>query len=287
MRPTAAFPALPRSRLVLLALALALSPAVALAWGKPAHRLAAGLAEAQLRPAARAEALRLLAPEGAASLAEVSAWADEVREAGGAQARDTRRWHFVNFDAAGCEYLPARDCPDGDCIVAAIDRQFLRLADRRLPDAERAEALKFLVHLAADVHQPLHATPKALRGGLDVQLQLHGKGTNLHMLWDLKLLDRALDATSVDESGYLHRLQSQAVPPADLSRDSPPQPAEWAQESCRLIEAEALVPGRHALADAELDARRARVDAQLRLAGARLAGMLNLALDPAPPAAAR
>jgi hypothetical protein len=29
--------------------------------------------------------------------------------------------------------VPARDCPDGNCVVAAIDRQFLRLADRRRP----------------------------------------------------------------------------------------------------------------------------------------------------------
>src|SRR4249919_2328230 len=114
MRPSLADPTLRRlPGLCLLALLLVL-PAAALAWGRPAHRLVAGMAEARLRPTARAEALRLLGTEGATSLAEVSDWADEVREGGGQASRSTRRWHFVNFGAGGCEYAPARDCPDGD-----------------------------------------------------------------------------------------------------------------------------------------------------------------------------
>jgi hypothetical protein len=224
---------------------------------------------------------RLLATGGAAHLAEVSSWADELREAGGAQARDTRRWHFVNFDLAGCEYAPARDCPQGDCIVAAINSQFGRLADRRLPDAERAEALKFLVHLVADVHQPLHATPRALRGGLNEQVEWRGEGKNLHIAWDAWMLERALQATALDEGGYLRRLQQAPPLPTDPTRHSDRPVVDWAQASCRVIEAEALRPGRHKLGDDYFDSHRARMDLQLRLAGTRLARMLNLALDPA------
>ena len=94
--PTPLLPAL------LLSALLAACPAPAQAWGKPAHRLVADLAEAGLQPRARAEAARLLAPEGAAHLADVASWADELRKAGGEQARDTRRWHFVNFSGPGC-----------------------------------------------------------------------------------------------------------------------------------------------------------------------------------------
>ena len=286
MRPSPAAPtALLPACLLALAVLLAGAPAPARAWGKPAHRLVAGVAEARLRPGARAEVARLLALDGATHLAEVSAWADEVRAAGGAQSRDTRRWHFVNFGGPGCEYAPARDCPDGDCIVAAINRQYLRLADRRLPEAERAEALKWLVHLVGDVHQPLHATPRALRGGLDFQVEWRGKGRNLHLFWDLSVLDRALEASALDEAGYLRQLQAQPPLPADRTQASDRAAADWAQESCRLIAAESLQPPRHALGDDYPDAHRARLDAQLRRAGARLAGMLNSALDPAPATA--
>jgi hypothetical protein len=215
----------------------------------------------------------------------VPEWADELRAAGGAQARDTRRWHFVNFGGPGCEYAPARDCPDGDCVVAAINHQAARLADRRLPASERAEALKWLVHLVADVHQPFHATPRALRGGLDFQVQWRGRGRNLHLFWDLSMLDRALEASALDEAGYLRGLQAQPPLPADPTRDSDRRAIDWAQASCRLIADESLQPPRHAIGDDYPDAHRALLDAQLRLAGARLADMLNFALDPAPAAA--
>ena len=277
--PTPLLPAL------LLSALLAALPAPAQAWGKPAHRLVADLAEAGLQPRARAEAARLLAPEGAAHLADVASWADELRKAGGEQARDTRRWHFVNFSGPGCAYQPARDCPRGDCIVVALDRQLTRLADRARPDAERAEALKWLVHLAGDLHQPLHATPRALRGGLDFQVQWRGEGSNLHWTWDGIVLERALEATGLDEAGYLRRLEARPPPPDAATRHSASSTLEWATQSCRLIADEALLPPRHAIGDDYLDAQRARLDQQLRLAGARLAGMLNFALDPAPASA--
>lgn len=292
MRPNHAapspHPARRRTRRAWLLAGLLLAlPGLALAWGKPAHRLVAGLAEARLQPAARAEAARLLATEGWAHLADVSAWADELREAGGAQGRESRRWHFVNFDTDGCDYVPARDCPKGDCIVDAIDHQLLRLADRTLPDAERAQALKFLVHLVADVHQPLHATPRALRGGLDFQLSWRGDGYNLHSAWDTLLLERALEATDLDEQGYLRLLQAQAPPPAGPIPGWDGLAAQWAQESCRVIATDAIEPPTHVLDASYLDAHRARLDRQLRLAGARLADMLNFALAPAKPMATR
>lgn len=276
-------PRLPRG--ALLALLVLCLPGPVLAWGKPAHRVAAGLAEAQLRPVARAESARLLAAEGATSLAEVSGWADDVRRAGGERSRDTRRWHFVNFGSTGCEYAPARDCPGGDCLVAAINLQARRLADRHLPDAERAEALKFLVHLVADAHQPLHATTRALRGGLNVQVQWRGKGHNLHSLWDARLFERAREQSGLDEAGYLRRLQSLPPLPADPTRRSDRAAADWVQESCRVIAQERILPGAHVVGDDYLDAHRARMDQQLRIAGARLADVLNFALDPAHPRA--
>jgi hypothetical protein len=109
--------------------------------------------------------------------------------------------------------VPARDCPDGDCVVAAINRQFLASADRRLPDAERVEALKFLVHLVADVHQPLHASPVDDKGGQDFQVGWHGKGRNLHSVGTQLIFDRALQAQALDETGYLRQLQAQAPLP--------------------------------------------------------------------------
>jgi hypothetical protein len=282
-----------RSRLflpALFALAAVFAAPQALGWGDRAHRIVARLAQAQLRPAAAAEATRLLAGESDPSLPGISNWADTVREDGGKAGRRTRRWHYGDFLGAsspdgrpGCDYQPARDCPDGDCVVAAIDREFVVLSDRRRPNAERTEALKYLVHLVADVHQPLHSSPVADKGGLDFQVNWQGKGDNLHLLWDFGLLDRALERDGLDEAGYVRTLQALPALPSDPTRDSDRRVAEWAEESCRVVRDGALYPATHVLGDEYLDAHRAQMEERLRLAGSRLADLLNRALDPGTP----
>jgi hypothetical protein len=262
---------------LLAALAMA-SPARA--WGPAGHRLVAGLAQARLHPAAAAEVARLLAAEPVPTLAGVANWADELREGGGQQGSDTRRWHYVNFGAGGCEYVPPRDCPDGNCAVAAINRQLLRLADSRRSDDERREALKFLVHLVGDVHQPMHASPVADKGGNDFQLAVHGQGSNLHKVWDGLILERAMQVQGLDEAGYGRWLQSRPPLPPDPTRRSDRPAVDWAQESCRVVRDGRLYPDSHVLGDDYLDAHRGQAEARLRLAGARLADMLNFALDP-------
>ncbi|MEO8161846.1 MAG: S1/P1 nuclease, partial [Arenimonas sp.] len=255
-------------------------PSPARAWGPAGHRLAAARAQARLHPTATAEVARLLAGEPVPTLAGVANWADDQREIGGQQAAGTRRWHYLNFAAGNCEYVPARDCPDGNCAVAAINRQFLRLADRRRNDQERREALKFLVHLVADVHQPLHATPVADHGGNDFQVAWHGKGSNLHKLWDGTIVEQAMKAQGVDEGGYARWLQARPPLPPDPTRRSDRPAVEWAQESCRVVRDGQLYPASHVLGDDYLVAHRGQAEQRLRLAGARLADMLNFALDP-------
>ena len=114
--------------------------------GRMARRHAAGLARQGAGPGDRVilrlpngpaalaldtwNALLALAGEAAPTLAGVSKWADDVRDAGLGDRR-TAKWHFVNFKGGDCTYVPPRDCPDGNCVIAAINRNFLALADRK------------------------------------------------------------------------------------------------------------------------------------------------------------
>jgi len=266
--------------LAALALAAALAAPPAAAWGRPGHRVVAELAQAQLRPGARAEVDRLLSAEPEPTLAGVSSWADELRQEGGEAGKRSKRWHYVDFRSPDCEYVPARDCPDGDCVVAAINREFARLADRRRPDAERTEALKYLVHFVGDVHQPLHSSPVPDKGGLQFQVSWKGEGDNLHKVWDVRMLRGALDASHLREGDYVRSLQ--ALPPlaADPARGSDRLAVDWAQASCRVVRDGKLYPSSNKLGDDYVLAHRAQMETQLRLAGSRLADMLNSALDP-------
>ena len=52
----------------------------------------------------------------------------------------------------------------------------------------REEALRWVVHFVADLHQPLHVVGED-RGGNDVLVRFPGRHTNLHRLWDGDLID--------------------------------------------------------------------------------------------------
>lgn len=260
-------------RTVLLALLL-LFPALASAWGQQGHRIVGELAAAELSPRARAEVARLLAGEPEPTLAGVASWADALRDHDAEPGKRTVRWHFINFPRGQCRYAPTRDCPDGNCVVAAINRHFLLLSDRKRSDTERREALKFLVHFVGDVHQPLHASDRPDRGGNDYQISYRGEGWNLHSVWDsLIVRDRGLDPAA-----YAAVLRGRPPLPHDPTRASQTPALDWALESCRIVQQGALYPPGHVIRDAYLDTHRPLVERRLRQAGSRLAAMLNHAL---------
>ena len=176
-----------------LSLLLAASAAPpAFAWSADGHRTVAAIAQARLSPAARAEVARLLAGEPDPTLTGVADWADRVRDdRDDPRAKATTPWHYVNFHD-GCSFDAARDCAGNDCIIGAINRNYLALADHRRPDAERRDALKYLVHFVGDVHQPLHAGVIDDRGGTRHQRQFEGSGGHLHGIWDHEVLRRDL-----------------------------------------------------------------------------------------------
>lgn len=250
----------------------------ALAWRERGHQVVAEVAQARLAPATRADVARLLALESASRLSEVANWADELRRAGGARAKATERWHFVNF-GEGCRYAPARDCPDGNCIIGAIHRQALVLGDRRRPDTERLEALKWLVHLVGDAHQPLHASARD-QGGNHFQVQLDGKGSNLHAVWDLALPDRLVAAAGGDPATYAATLPVGTRSESGVATGPGQQAAHWAIESCELVDSAQIFPSTHVIGASYLDAQAPLAAMRLRRAGERLATLLDAVLVP-------
>ncbi len=239
----------------------------AMAWGVQGHQVVAALAQTRLSPAARAEASRLLALEPGATLLSVSTWADEQRSP------ETAAWHYVNFPRGQCAYTPKRDCPDGQCVVAAIEQQSQVLRSDA-PDAERLLALKYVVHLVADVHQPLHAGHGDDRGGNTYQLQAFLQGSNLHAVWDtwlIRSLGEDVPALAA-RLGQGRVASASSGPPAHATAGF--SAARAAEESCRIVATPGFYPGR--LVDADyLERFKPVLEARLALAGARLADVLN------------
>lgn len=281
-------------RRLLAATLLLLVPATALAWGSNGHRIVATIASQRLTPAARAEVERLLGDNrGGKSLASISMWADWARKHG---YPETAQWHFVDIPLSRDTYDPGRDCrpdPEGDCVIAALQRMRDVLADRGRRKEDRVEALKFVVHLAADLHQPLHAAERDHDlGGNKVKVVWFGEEVNdlperrqlwnLHAVWDDGMIAASGRNTRqyvVDLDAWLATQNEKSIAAGSV--------IDWALEAHEVARSQTYrdadgssLPNEGARLGADYQkARIAALDRQLARAGVRLARMLNEALN--------
>lgn len=255
---------------------LLLQPQQAKAWGSEGHSIIVEIAQRNLTPAARSKISELL-PNGA-SLASVSFWADEKRDT----FVGSTKWHFVSIPLKQTTYDDQRDCSDGprgDCVIKAIERETKKLSDSSLPIETRREALKYLIHFVADLHQPLH-TVDDLGGGVGFKVSFfidHLKTvtvpTHLHWVWDTGLIRASFRSWG----SYLDFIEEQWIPGQDVDALTRGSAVEWALEAHQVaIEvAFSSIKFGSDLGVAYLERARPHVDRQLGVAGLRLARVLN------------
>jgi len=254
-------------------LALLLVPASVFAWGTMGHRAVARIAENHLTPKARQEVAKILGTE---SMPIVSTWPDEIRS--DAQYKDTGPWHYLNV-ASGLDFpgfvaqltasaAPAPAAPTNAYTALAQVRADLK--DSKKTAEERVFALKFLIHLVGDVHQPLHVGHAEDRGGNSISTNWRGRDTNLHSIWDGDL---------VEYPGLTYNEMATAY-----DRATPAQIKQWQQDdvSTWLFESYQLCTPIYAAAapNSKLDYHfyptfGPNVEQQILKAGIRLAGVLN------------
>jgi hypothetical protein len=243
---------------------LLLLPAPVLAWSALGHRLTARLAMDYLSSDARKEIARLL---DGGTLADASTWADSIRSA----RPESYPWHFIDVPVDSSFEGWARYCPPAGCVLGAIDRYAKVLADRHRPDAERAEALRFLIHFVGDLHQPLHVGERNDRGGNDVKVTWQGQPANLHSVWDTYLISSA----GLNEDDWLGRLRKTAKG-MNRKEVATGSPADWAAESHALSRDHVYrIPSPPELGGAYATENLPRAEQRLAQAGIRLAAMLN------------
>ena len=241
------------------------------AWGEDGHRIVGALAAERLSPEARAVVIELL---GNDDLATAGLWADQIR--GDASWDWAKPLHYVNLPRDGSVFDAARDCPEGQCVVAAIPRFLTVASDASRPMAERRDALRFAIHFIGDLHQPLHAGYKDDLGGNRIQVTAFGDiRTNLHALWDSVLIR---DRIAGDWQAYAQLLRSAITPALAAEWASQSDSAAWANESAAITKTiYAELP-----ADAKVGAEYAKsnmptIERRLSMAGVRLAHAINRA----------
>ena len=256
---------------VILSIASVLLPVQgALAFGPAGHRIVGDIADAYLCPGTRRELVPLL---GTMSLAEAGVWPDQLRSR--PEWAHSKPWHYINVADGGSVAAAARASDDN--VLAVLARFEVELRDRRLPVERRSIALRFIAHLVADIHQPLHVGRAEDRGGNDIEVIVRGKATNLHAVWDGLALSAADRQRPAD---YARRLGP--VDTAELRRWQVAEPLFWAEESMALrpviyaFGREFIPP---VLSQTYLNSVRTTLDRRLAQAGVRLAARLNAVFD--------
>jgi hypothetical protein len=265
-----------------LCLAVAsLLPSLACAWGGEGHQVVALIAEERLTPKASAAIHELLGEDVHISDAEVASWADQIKR----ERRRTSPWHYTNIPIGSFGYDKVRDGNDGNDIVRRIESFKALLADKTQTPEARAEALKFLVHLVGDLHQPLHcAERQGDRGGngrLCFVLEAKGRATSLHTVWDTTLLRRMIGRTRIAE--FSEKLND-AISEEDEKAWTSGSIIDWANESWRVagekVYTSVPVDGPPPVLDQPyVDVATPVIEDRLKRGGVRLATVLNEALD--------
>ena len=226
-------------------------------WGIARHELIAGAAEEMMRSEKAKEAVRsILSPLNGMMLSDIAGWADTVKRRGPDPLNDDEatieflqdnrnkrndQWHYVNLPLDAVEYNSATypEFTRADDVVQMMRECILvlRQESTRFSDLN---ALRLLVHLTGDVHQPAHvgccyidttATPPKLvrdpevarqkeldsdSGGNDVLLPIGTHGVTLHSYWDTRL-----GGTIKPEDFRNGEASSNDSPPENIDNDAP------------------------------------------------------------------
>jgi hypothetical protein len=152
-------------------------------------------------------------------------WPDIVRNT---SHRYTNQYHFMNVPK-DAEFDHKRDCADNKCITQAIQPYALQLSNKKLNHKQRKEALFFLGHFVADIHQPLHVGYTEDKGGNTIKVFANPsdtKLTSLHWIWDKAIPEYAGLYNAAAETEMLIKLR-QMKHSASQNVD----PKVWAVES--------------------------------------------------------
>jgi hypothetical protein len=247
-----------------LTTAAILAATPALAWGPNGHRITGAIADENLSGLARANIALLIGNE---TLAEASTYPDEQRSNPDPfWQKAASPWHYVTV-ASGIAYKPSMAPPEGDAITA-LTKFTATLRDPKAPIGDRRVALRFIVHIIGDLHQPLHVGRGNDRGGNETPVSFFNRPTNLHSLWDSGLIDNE----KLSYSEYA-RFLSRTITPRDIVTWSDVRPATWMTESIKLRDT--IYPADPKLSWGYAYQHHDALEGRLKRAGIRIAAYLN------------
>lgn len=152
-------------------------------WGPTGHRVVGEIAQDYLKPRTKRKLKKLLKKK---SMAFLSTFADEIKS--DRNFNKYYSWHYINMPMES-NYTDSEKNPNGD-LYTGIETCKKVISDENSSEEDKIFYLKMLIHFIGDLHQPLHIGLAEDRGGNDFKVQWHYDDTNLHAVWDYKMIDR-------------------------------------------------------------------------------------------------
>lgn len=227
----------------------------AFAWGNFGHQLVGEIASRHLCTKTARAVNTLLNGQ---AVADAATWADDIRTL--PEYKHVKPWHYVTMNLDS-DYLDAPVPARGDLIIALKER----IASLSNPiAAKRDEALRLIIHFVGDAHQPFHAGEHADGGGNGIQLTWFGYPSNLHKVWDTRMIKK-LGLSFTELANFID------TPSAPPVRQLTPE--EWVNESSKI--AAGVYPPSTELGYAYHDKHLPIAKERLYIAGIRLSNLLN------------
>lgn len=218
-------------RPALAAALLGLASPQLLAWGQTGHRSIGLVAQQHLSAEALRKAEILLDGQ---SLAQAASWADEIKSDRKFAYADS--WHYTTWQDGDDAFHAGHEDKGSGFLLSQIERQLAILKDAGASKADKAQALKFTVHLVGDLHQPMHVGSGGDQGGNFCKVTWHGRSTNLHRVWDSDMIEQT-DLSFTELAAFASEGRSRGQTKAWQTGT----PREWAAES-RTLRADAYPP---------------------------------------------
>jgi hypothetical protein len=208
--------------LILAILITSLISTTACAWGPTGHRVVGEIASKYLTRKSKRNIKKILAGH---TLSRVANWPDKIKSDPD-QYKYTYSWHYMQWPTHQRDHDPASH----GSLAQAITENLKVLRNKKETIEQRAFALKFVVHLVGDLHQPLHVGNGLDQGGNKCRVFFHNKATNLHQLWDEKLIE----FTHLSYSEFANYIN--IYDKSELKKIKSGTVLDWAQESKILRE---------------------------------------------------
>lgn len=203
-----------------------MSSSAVFAWGNTGHRVVGEVATRFLEIEVRVKAHKILKGE---SLARVSTWPDEIKSEPTTYSH-TYNWHYTTWQTDDHDHSEHEESATTGLLLKSINDQTAVLRDPKASDEQKAFALRFLVHLIGDIHQPLHVGNGTDQGGNWCKVTFHNKAYNLHALWD----EGMIDFTNLSYT-ELAKFVSEGRTIEDIKLARTGTVVDWARESKEIV----------------------------------------------------